>query len=353
VKPRVGLILAVVLAAEGAAHADIDYDKGLVLKAVNDKGDFELHVKLRIETLFDMNQDGDARLAVQRGRLELEGHAFTPKLQYKFQTDYGKGVVSVKDFYFEGEVASKTWLRVGQWKRPFSRQQMTSSGKLEMTTRAMTDKAFRGGRDIGIAIHDGYEQSPGVEWVFGVFDGTGIEPVVNPMTGAASNVPASWMPAFIGRIGVNHGGIKGYSEADLEGGPLRWSVAASAWAETDFDRDSKRTHEAELDGIVKVQGFSASAAAYVLKATDAGVQVGAHAQLGLVFGAGTRRFEPVVRYAVVVPDGDVTHELGAGIGWYPYGHNAKVLVDVGAHLPPGSVYGDDLFVQVGFDAGFF
>ena len=56
---------------------------------------------------------------------------------------------------------------------------------------------------------------------------------VDPMTGMGTigtttntNVPSKFRPAVIGRVGINRGGIKGYQEADLEGGPLRFGVVA-------------------------------------------------------------------------------------------------------------------------------
>ena len=79
-----------------------------------------------------------------------------------------------------------------------------------------------------------------------------------------TNVPREFKPAFIGRVGLNSEGIKGYSEADLEGGPLRWAAAASFWGEADFDRDDTSNDKVELDFIVKAQGFSGSGALYAM-----------------------------------------------------------------------------------------
>ena len=334
--------LFVFYALEASAYADdVEYDKGFVLTDANGQGDFESRLQLRIESLWEMtsaDDTTDAKFTIARARIQLEGHAFTPKLRYKFQADFGKSSVSLKDFWFEAEVASKVWVRSGQWKRPFSRQQITSSGKLEMTTRSITDKAFLGGRDIGVALHDQYEGSPdGLEWVLGVFDGTGVD-----------MGPPAWMPAFAARIGWNHGGIKGYSEADLEGGPLRWAVGASVVAETDFDRDSSRTHRAEVDAIWKDRGASVSGAVYGLTRDGIG-QLGGHIQGGAMLGTGLHRYEPVMRYGCVAPeDASASHEVMLGVGWFPRGHNLKVLLDAGRRTGP-----DEWVVQVGFDAGMF
>ena len=72
-----------------------------------------------------------------------------------------------------------------------------------MSDRSITDKAFLGSRDIGIAIHNFYEKSPFFEWVVGVFNGTGDgakftgtnDPVTNVVTGGPlTNIPTKFKP---------------------------------------------------------------------------------------------------------------------------------------------------------------
>ena len=45
--------------------------------------------------------DNQGAFSIQRARLALAGHAFTKALKYKFQADFGKGFVSLKDFYLD------------------------------------------------------------------------------------------------------------------------------------------------------------------------------------------------------------------------------------------------------------
>jgi hypothetical protein len=252
------------------------------------------------------------------------------------------------------------WLRAGQWKRPFSRQQINSSGNLELVDRAITDKQFHAGRDIGAAVHNGYEDSPDLEWAVGVFNGTGEKPSfsggeVDPtdMTvsgGSFSNVPKDFMPVFVARVGLNRGGLKGYSEADLEGGPLRWGVAASGWVEGDFDAGDPPVHQAQLDGIMKVNGLSFSAAGYLQTVESELDTIGAHAQVGKVFGDKTKRMNAAARYAVLIPQGDMaddpSHEITVGWGWLPHKHNAKLQIDLGSLIGPGGAFADHLVARV-------
>jgi hypothetical protein len=298
-----------------------------------------------------------AAFLVRRARLTLGGHAFTEKLGYKFQTDFGKGFVTLKDYYLDVEVADQVWIRAGQWKRPFNRQQINSSGNLELVERAAADKEFRGGRDIGFALHNNYEKSPDTEWALGVFNGTGETPVLDPDKGTYSNVPGDFFPVFVARGGINRGGLDGYSEGDFKGGPLRWGVAASVWVEGDFDGGDPPSHQAEVDFIVKNNGLSASGAFYLdtreKDPVDGGIELdtmGAYAQVGMVFGEGTRRMNGVGRYNITMPQGDMaedpTHEVTVGVGWFPHAHNAKLQAEVGSKIEPEAGIADAVVARI-------
>src|SRR5690606_20191191 len=147
---------------------------------------------------------------VTRARLTLKGKLLMPGLSYKFQADFGKGSVALKDYYFDYCLPNQVLcIRPGQFKRPFSRQHITSSGKLELVDRSLTDKAFGAGRDIGVMLHDNYEKSPMFEYALGFFNGTGdksrftgsgaIDPDSGDVvvtSGSVSNVPEQWHPAL-------------------------------------------------------------------------------------------------------------------------------------------------------------
>jgi len=334
-------------AAQGASPS-AGYKKGFFIKSADSK--FKLVIQNRVQTRlswetsngFDELSDDEMAFAIQRARLTMKGHAFNEDITYKFQTDYGKGNASLKDFFVNVRFSKSLHLRVGQWKRPFSRQQMTSSGKQEFVDRAITDKGFGSGRDIGFAVHNNYEKSPTFEWVIGVFNGTGVKSslsgdvAVDVSTGEGditkgkfSNVPDQFNPTVVARVGYNHAGIKGYSEADLEGGSFRFSVGASAWADLNILDDSKDMEfKAQGDFIMKLSGMSASGAFYY---DDASKATGFHAQLGYVLA---KKYQPVLRYARLNPDGDDndTQEIAGGLSVYLYGHKLKWQTDVAARI---------------------
>jgi hypothetical protein len=324
------------------------YDKGFFIKS--DDGKFSLKMTGRVHSFLALTRaktpaaDWTGAFEIRQARLVLDGHLHGKNLKYRVQTDFGRGNPSLRDFLADAHLGAGVWVRAGQWKRPFSRQFMASSGRLEIPERAITDRAFGTGRDIGVALHNGYEDSPAIEWTFGVWNGTGeaatTRVTTDPMTGTGtattSNVPREFKPAFVGRIGINSPGIKGYSEADLEGGPLRWAAAASFWGEADFDRNDQSNDRVELDFIVKAQGFSGSGAFYAMT-QQAGTHVlsdqelayiGFHAQVGYML---TPSWQGAGRFAMVDgrQDGLIdTKEIAVGGTYYGWGHDAKIAADV-------------------------
>lgn len=348
--------------APSAPAALAGYEKGFFIKS--EDGRFGLKLQGRVQTRYTFASELDPAIdereevtnfAIQRARLTLSGHAFEEGLTYKFQSDFGKGDVTLKDFYIDYEVGSQARIRVGQFKRPFSRQQITSSGSQSLVDRAITDKFFKAGRDIGVALHNNYEKSPELEWAVGVFNGTGDKPIFD---GAGfSNVPDRFGPAIAARAGYNQGGIKGYSEADLEGGPLRYGVGASVLAELDVDGDDASAVRAELDYIVKVNGLSSTGGVYVATAQDgAGFAdqsynaVGFHLQAGYML-TGTHQL--VGRYAMISPDGaDSQQEVTLGYSLYQFKHSFKWQTDASALVADGAAFGDALQVRTQLQLSF-
>jgi len=358
----------------------VGYDKGFFIKS--DDGKYSLKITGRVQPFYNLTRtEGPPKnfansFEIRRARLVLEGNIHTKKLLYKMQTDFGKGFVTLKDYHFDVELAPEVWLRAGQWKRPFSRQQINSSGRLEVTDRAITDKAFGAGRDIGVAIRNDYEKSPELEWIFGVFNGTGDAAAItsttttDPMTmetttttGLPTNVPKEFKPAVIARVGINRGGLKGYSEADLEGGPLRFGVAASVWLEGDFDENDKSNQKIEIDGVVKNEGLSASLGVYAMTDQDGeGVLDAANSLLGFHLQAGymlvPKHWQVVGRYALVAdalaPDTTARdqQEISVGGNYYGFGHDAKLDFAVRLIKTGEAKFTDVVLFELGANVGF-
>ncbi|KAB2910738.1 MAG: hypothetical protein F9K40_02005 [Kofleriaceae bacterium] len=364
----------------GDGVAEVGYDKGFFIKSGD--GKYELKLTGRIQPFYSgtFNKGEGAAdkhaFEIRRTRLTVDAKVHK-SIGWKLQWDFGKGFLTLKDAHFDWKLADEVWVRVGQWKRPFSRQQINSSGRLELTTRAITDSVFGAERDIGIAIRNDYEKSPNLEWIVGVFNGQGVgsklsgDVEVDPLTGEGeitgggfTNVPSRFKPAFIGRVGLNEGGIKGYQEVDLEGGPLRWGVGASVWLEADRDKDDRANQKVQLDYVVKVSGFSTTGGVYGMSSqqgpktfSDQGLShVGFHLQAGYL---ATPAVQVAARYALVDVQTDFEsasavdlQELGLGASYFVKGHDAKFQTAVRIVKPEGANLTDSVVLEVGANVGF-
>jgi hypothetical protein len=353
------------------------FDKGFFLRS--DDGKYALKITGRFQPFFNYSyvkasEDSRPAFEVRRTRVVLEGNLHGKSLLYKLQTDFGRGNAGVRDAHLDVRLAGDTWLRFGQWKRPFSRQQITSTGRIEMTERSVTDRAFGAGRDVGIAVRNDYEKSPEIEWTLGVFNGRGDAPAltgsvtVDPMTGmgtlgttTSTNVPSEFRPAIVGRVGYNSKGLKGYSEADLEGGPLRFGAAASVWLEGDFDDDSVSNQKVQGDYILKAEGFSTTGGIYFLTAQSGdGILdqekslLGFHVQAGYML---TKKWEAVARYGYV---NDVTlksktardqQEISVAGNFFGFGHDAKFQGGMRLIKNGAGTFTDVLLFELGANVG--
>jgi hypothetical protein len=176
-------------------------------------------------------------------------------------------------------------------------------------------------------------------------------------------VPKKNKPAFVGRVGINRNGIKGYSEADLEGGPLRYGVGASIWVEGDYDDDDASTQKAELDYIVKAEGFSTTGGVYVSTEQDGDNVLdqgkgllGFHLQAGYMLVP--KHWQVAARYALVDDwtTGDTTarnqQEISVGGNYYGFGHDAKVAAAIRFIKSGDAKFTDVVLFELGANVGF-
>jgi hypothetical protein len=336
------------------------YEKGFFIQSPD--GDYKLVIAGRIQFRFTyegVEEEPDAfAFSIPRARIQLKGHAFTPDLMFDIHVDFAKGgIPALKDGVIEyAAIRDVFHLQAGQFKMPFSRQQINSSTKLDMVDRAPTDKAFGAGRDIGLMIHNDHDSL--VEYAVGVFNGYGdsgeLEADVVGSADADGNVtgeiedadltsvPARLKPRVAARLGYNHDGIEGYDELDIDGGPLRFAIAANGKVQFNADDANEGIIDGGGDFITKFCGATIHGAFYARWAQDGPTfRDQSFAQLGFHAGANylhDRRIHFGLRYARIVPEGadnDVQEILG-GVGVLAYKHNVKAVLDGGPILTDSS-----------------
>lgn len=122
---------------------------------------------------------------IRRARMDLRGNV-TPWFSYRVQADLADKPKLI-DGYGEIKVADYFSITAGQFKIPFSLENLASSNKLEMIDRSQVVEALvargkdvignQNGRDIGIQVSGTLlkiNSLPLLEYRFGVFNGSGI-----------------------------------------------------------------------------------------------------------------------------------------------------------------------------------
>lgn len=175
-------------------------------------------------------QDDRASFDIRRARLYLKGNAIEKQLTYylqiDFATDSGK---LLRDAWLNYEFDRALQLRAGQMKRPFSRQNWTSAGDLQIVDRSSTVERFRsvaGDRDVGVLAWGTFEDDNMFEWYAGLYNGDGLNngtpnavnlgPASSGLNVAnSSNNDSSGLEA-VARLAFNPMGQVTYTESDLD-----------------------------------------------------------------------------------------------------------------------------------------
>ena len=353
----VGLCLclgALAFAQIGWAQEDMDpagvdtqveifgYDDGLFVQTSNKRFLLKTNglLQVRLQAVFRDEGPDQGRFSVTRGRLAFGGHVFSRKFGYGLQVEFGGGDPHLLDYYVDFILVRRTLhVMVGQAKKPFGRQFLTYEGKLELGELSAVGPTFGAGRDIGVTLHNDFKRASGFEWAVGMYNGTGIDPVVTPVFNSlgeivgtdTTNVPSDYRPELVLRAGYNRGDIDGYAESDLAGGPFRWAVGASLRSRFDAPADGFSDTAAELDLILKGRGWSFVTGEYIMLQAPVGSAGltdqtywgwGTYNQLSYTFRG---KHTVPLRWALIDPDGkdNANHELLIGYNLHVVEHRIQ------------------------------
>ncbi|HEY5920225.1 MAG TPA: hypothetical protein VIV11_01085 [Kofleriaceae bacterium] len=354
------------------------YDGGLKFstddKAYEMKLSFRNQVRFQSDRSFEDGAEFANAIYIARSRFQAEGHLFGKDNRFKMELGLGDtGSFSfLKDMFVEKRLPdSPIYFRMGQWKRPFNRAEIVSDFASTFNERSIQNELAGGGRSLGVALHNDYEKSPeGLEWVFGMFNtfnGGSDRPtipvacVTDPIdgdvtcvNGRPTTIPLDWGPTLNARVGYNSPKMKGYSESDLEGGPLRYAVGAAYkvdlanFAEAGEDSwADNMSHGLEVDALIKAMGYSAHAGVVMMKLKSANTQFGLFVQPGMMLVP--KKMEVAARFALTTLTqagamGSVDRnqiEARAAFNYYWHGHTWKVASDIGFLKLTGDMPSED------------
>jgi len=218
----------------------------------------------------------DLTTELRRIRLALRGSYDRAATSFYVQLSFAARSLELMDFYVDHRIASGKQIRVGQFKAPFTRFRIQSFQRLTFPDWPIVTKYFGAERQIGVAIHNGYEAPPQWGYILGLFSGVnarashGIgvptaygEEIVNPSDLAHPGPKSDVHPETFLHLSYHTRGMRIDSDSDAERGPARILTALSfAW---DFDPTEKEdfTQRAAAEFLLKCNGWSANVVGYL------------------------------------------------------------------------------------------
>lgn len=321
-----------------------------------------LRMKLRAQmrqTVSVETPEAEQVFEIRRARAQFDGHVFGDANRFKVELAFSprdlgvtNGVVTrtpLLTWFVELAHLRDLTVRMGQYKVPYSRERVLSSGRLQLVDRSLANAEFNHDRDIGLDLRS-YDLG-GLGWLrayAGLYMGEGRDL-------GGRNATADFNLHYLGRIEVIPWEDPGKSESDLTRSTSPRVLFGAAYAFHDraqrlrgvlgdrpVDGGTTSYHSATADLHVKASGWSAIGAfhwrrgrRYVEGSTPvdaARTGYGWNLQSGYLFGAAP--VELVARYSGVRGIGGANDtslvrrdEVAVGVGYYFAGHPFKLQAD--------------------------
>jgi len=373
------------------AEVTAEPGKGVVV-ATEDK-DFVLKVRPRVQLRYTGDMTWPENQAVyehsfliRRARLAMTGNMFGPDTTFKMELGLSPkdlGYVEhyeiptlspLLDFYVQFNHLRDLTFRAGQYKVPFNRQRVISSGNLQMVDRSLAQGEFNLDRDIGADARS--KDLFGLNllrYYAGVYMSQGRD-------NFQSQVPDKIMVLGRGEV-LPFGLCDDYKESaqKLETSPCLSIGAAYAWlskaqnvrgikGDMHSDLGITNMHVANVDGMFKWYGtslFSEFFGRYGFRVDGGdGPFEEAHNAFGGTIQAGqmilVAPVEVTARYSFVrsaslfgLPSSsEAADEAGVGVSWYPGGHSLKVQADLFKTWSATSFYAGGIQSRLQIQAAF-
>ncbi|MFN3475948.1 MAG: OprO/OprP family phosphate-selective porin [Candidatus Methylomirabilales bacterium] len=158
---------------EGAGKVLASYDKGFYIKSADEQHLLRLNARTRVQfTLFPPDTPvSNTSFRVRRFRPEFSGYVFKI-FEYKVSGELADATNILEDGYVNIRYRPELQLQLGQFKAPFSREQLTSSRDIETIERSVIGDELVPARDLGVQLHGRFFQNI-VTYGIGIFQGVG------------------------------------------------------------------------------------------------------------------------------------------------------------------------------------
>jgi hypothetical protein len=334
-------------------------------------------VQLR-HTWFDSgeHQEDLNLFSIERLRLSLGGHAYSPHLRYFFQFDGNSDQASEAIFldYFVsydlgcdllGCTAGKVGVKAGKWKVPFSRSREESGRRLQFNERTTANLFFDLNRSIGVGLFGELDAwTAPVRWELAIFNGfqTGAETNIRD---AGLDQNFAWSARMSTDLLGEFGGdgepdLSWHAEPALRFGCGFAATRVDAIGTNEFAQPRVIDSGERLADLLNASGADVSAYDAGLYTVDAhgkfrgcsviaeyywrcvgnfrGGDISGLSDHGFNLQIGQfvvpEKLELLARWSRIAGNSGTlglmrqsTDELGLGVAWYLKGHNAKLVLD--------------------------
>lgn len=296
-----------------------------------------LDISNRVQIRFteEMPEQGDdvGSFRIRRAKTKFEGWVYNKDLTYEVQLNWPDTANPLEDVNvnYDFTKGRKLFqLKAGQFKVPFGRQELTSSGNQQFVDRALASNRFARGRDIGVQLW-GAPAAGKLDWRVGLFNGNGRTVSRNDNSEYQLNARLTFQP---------FGDVK-YSESDFESADRPLFAIAGNYESNERPvaaAGSTPAHgnEREIvgaDAVFKYKGLFLYGELFDATNTrSAGLsdfdEDGFIAQAGYLFN---RKVEVALRWAEIDPnkdrDSDEQEERGVAFGYFFNKHAHKLQAD--------------------------
>jgi phosphate-selective porin len=296
--------------------------------------------------------DSKGSFRIRRAKFKLEGWFYKPELEYEVQLNWPDASTAqpnrfLEDANIDWDLTKKKKFRIrfGQFKAPYGRQQITSSGSQQFVDRAITDERYNPGRETGIGLW-GTLGTNKLDWRVMASNGNGRSQSANDNNKYLYTARLQWQALGTTRMNQWASGAL-FTEGDLgeaTGGPLLAIAGNFLKNDRRFTATTAVNDDTQwgVDYTFKYHGFASVAEYHDRKskpfvAAVAGPEFkdkGYLVQGSYAFrapGTQTSYWELAFRYASIDPtdlrSGDDRTEIGGAFSYYYNRHNMKLQAD--------------------------
>jgi phosphate-selective porin OprO/OprP len=295
--------------------------------------DISNRVQLRFTEQMPEVGDDKGSFRIRRGKTKFEGWVYTKDLTYELQLNWPDTANPLEDLnvnYDFTKGQKEFQLKAGQFKVPFGRQELTSSGNQQFVDRSAVSNTFARGRDIGLQLW-GTPLAGKLDWRVGLFNGNGRTVSANDNDKFQYNARVAFQP---------FGDVK-YSESDFESTDRPLFAIAGQYESNERAQAASGTTPADSvdreivggDVVFKFKGlfvygefFDATTERIVASDFDSDGYI---AQIG--YFVIPQKLEIAARLSALDPnsdrDDDERQERGIALGWFFNKHNHKLQAD--------------------------